>query len=95
MCDAAAILPKMLWSLGLQQPPQCIFSPLSKKWLANNIATIRRTLYIYAAAADDFNLFKVQPLGYLYKDRSSGLHKRTLPLLAPTAHSLVHHQNFR
>ena len=30
-----------------------------------------------------------------YKDRNPGLHTRTLPLLVPTSHSLVYHQNFR
>jgi len=42
---------------------------------------------------DDFSLFQVHHLDN-YKDRSPGLHMWTLPLLVPTTHSLVHHQNF-
>ena len=43
---------------------------------------------------DYYGLFQVRLLDN-YKDRSPGLHMRTLPSLVPTSHSLVHHQNFR
>ena len=45
-------------------------------------------IYIYDDDDDDFSLFHVHLLDN-YKDRSPGIHMRTLPLLDPTSCLLV------